>query len=848
LKGDGLMATQAQLSRIAALLTLTCAACAGTPAAFAARYPDNFEPALRSMVQRAEAAPPRTVPPIAVGVTADKRLFGYDLDSHHVRWQVPSQPQFTPQLAGDSVVVQEGDRVVGLDLKSGAPRFQFAAGGMHLVGADGVGDACAITLTSGQGTFAHSRIVFMQGGSRVWAHDLKFPVGVPALAGNEVLVPWSNQYLSGLEVKSGEEFARLRIREGVISHAFMSNGKVYVGSQHGIALLTTALASGTLVNGAHYEPPKDELPGRPLFLPDSYSVAPLASPESATNRVRLAWQSELTPSNELTLAGHNLYLVFYRFVFALDGADLSLRWVHTHDVDLIGARAQNDGLIVADARGQVSYLAKQSGAPLWQEHNAPPSIDVELPPAQSAIGANAAAGVARVDLRAQLAAAAQDADSRLVPVRLLAVQLLAKLPDPAATSDLLVLCEDDRTTIAIRKAACNALRERSVGNEAVLSALERHGSYLAGTSAPPVGALAKAATTQKETRAAPLLVAHLNDPNTPTQGLAELVRALGELGDASAATALRDFFLLYHADAVDEHLAKALELVPEALVRLQGAEARDVLTKVANDPLGVDTAQAAAQRALTKLDEQAKAAEQGEQPASDSQQLTAAQPIKPEAPKAPAHITVDVIKQVLLPVHDPLQACVRDTKPDVFQARVVLVVEDGQVLMVSVLPEQLQSCIEPLLASPRFARKRERARTLINRSARSAPTSDHTQAPASTPPARHSPSPTTRRCTRADAQASPPTPPTASARNRAARSIHHPRATTSARTKSAGSSQPAPRTARDTKYPPAFGSRRAASSAARRRAAARPESSHAMARRPCQCRRTAPAGSPCPRA
>lgn len=694
------MATQAWFSRISLLLTLT--ACAGTSAAFATRYPDNYEPALRSMVQRAESAPPRNVPAIAVGVSNAKRLFAYDLDSHRVRWEVPAQPQFTPQLAGNAVIVQEGDRIVGLDLKSGAPRFQFAASGMHLVGADGVGDACAITLTSGQGTFAQSRVVFMQGTSRLWEHDLKYPVGVPALAGNEVLVPWSNQYLSALEASSGEEFARLRIREGVISHAFVSNGKVYVGSQHGIALLTPALALGNLTNGAHYEPPKDELPGRPLFLPDSYSTAPLATPDSATNRVRLAWQSELTPSNELTLAGHNLYLVFYRFVFALDGHDLSLRWVHTHDVDLVGARAQNDGLILADSRGEVTYLAKQSGAPLWKEHNAPASIDVELPPGQSAIGANAAAGTARVDLRAQLAAAALDPDSRLVPVRLLAVQLLAKLPDPAATSDLLTLCEDDRTTVGIRKAACNALRERTVGNETVLTALERHGSYLAGTSAPPVGALAKAATTQKETRAAPLLVAHLKDPNTPTQSLAEVVRALGELGDPSAASALSDFFLLYHADAVDEHLAKALELAPEALVRLQGAQARDVLTKVANDPLGVEVAEVAAQRALAKLDEQAKAAEQGEKPAEEGQPTAAAQATKPEPPKAPAHITLDVIKQVLLPVHDPLQACVRDAKPDVFQARVVLVVEDGQVLMVSVVPEQLQGCIEPLVRSQQF--------------------------------------------------------------------------------------------------------------------------------------------------
>ena len=387
-------------------------------------------------------------------------------------------------------------------------------------------------------------------------------------------------------------------------------------------------------------------------------------------------------------------------VFALDPKDFTVRWLHTHEVDLVGARAQADGIVLADARGALSYLAASSGSPLWREQNGPASVNLELPADQNAIGGAPVQVITPVDLRAQLAAAAQDPDSRLVPVRLLAVQLLAKLSDPAATADLLALCEDERTTVGIRKAACNALRERKNGNEHVLRALERHGSFLAATAAPPVGALAKAATTQKETRAAPLLVSHLRDPNTPTQGLPEVVQALGELGDSSAVAPLSEFLLLYHADPVDEHLARALERVPDALYRLQGAAARPVLTQVADDPLAADATRAAAQKVLATLEEQQKAG--GEAAPAEQPAATPEEAAKPEEPKNPAHITVDIIRQVLLPVHDPLQACIRNAKPDVFQARVVLVVEDGQVLMVSVLPEQLQSCIEPLVRSQSF--------------------------------------------------------------------------------------------------------------------------------------------------
>jgi outer membrane protein assembly factor BamB len=702
---------------VCALLLVLSGACASAPAAFGARFPDNVDHALTSMVQRVSAAPARNPLPIAVGVSSTNQLYAYDLAGRRVLWQAQSQPRFAPLLAGSLVVIQEGKRVVGLDLKTGVSRFQFDTAGMNLVGADGEGDAAVITLGSGQGTFAKARVVFISGGARAWTRELNFPVGVPALVGGVVLIPWSNQYLSGLEASSGNEFARLRTREGVISHAFVSGGHVYAGSEHGIAELSRDIVATNLTAGPHYAPPQQELPGRPFFLRDAYSSTPLPAAESAQNRVRLTWRPELASAQTVTLAGGNLYLVFYRFLFALDPKDLSLHWVYTHEVDLVGARAQADGILVADARGQLRYLSAASGATLWQEQNAPPSLDLEFPGDQSAVGSGSHPTMAQIDLRKQLAAAAQDADSRLVPVRLLAVQLLAQLPDPAATQDLLALCEDDRTTIAIRKAACNALRERKTGNEHVLAALARHASFLAGTSAPPVGALAKAAATENEVRAAPLLIAHLQDPGTPTPGLPEVVQALGDLKDPSVAAALAEFLLLYHADPVDEHLAHALELVPDALVKLQGEQARPALLRVAEDSLGAGGTQDAARKALVKLDAQAKATEQGSAPAAASAEPAAPPP--PERPRPPAHITVDIINQALLPVHDRLQACIRDAQPEQFQARVVLVIEDGQVLMVSVLPEQLQSCIEPLIRKQPFpitqASQRERISYTIKR-------------------------------------------------------------------------------------------------------------------------------------
>jgi hypothetical protein len=77
------------------------------------------------------------------------------------------------------------------------------------------------------------------------------------------------------------------------------------------------------------------------------------------------------------------------------------------------------------------------------------------------------------------------------------------------------------------------------------------------------------------------------------------------------------------------------------------------------------------------------------------------------------------VKEVLLPVRDKLQTCIQEAKPETFQARAVLVIEDGQLLMVSILPEHLQACIEPLIRSQAFPTtkisKRERISYTIKR-------------------------------------------------------------------------------------------------------------------------------------
>jgi hypothetical protein len=78
-----------------------------------------------------------------------------------------------------------------------------------------------------------------------------------------------------------------------------------------------------------------------------------------------------------------------------------------------------------------------------------------------------------------------------------------------------------------------------------------------------------------------------------------------------------------------------------------------------------------------------------------------------------------MISQALLPVRDQLKACLAQGIKPTFQARVVIVVEETKPIMVSVLPKELQACVEPLVKGQTFPRtklpKAERVTHIIKR-------------------------------------------------------------------------------------------------------------------------------------
>jgi hypothetical protein len=695
-----------------AVLVCALQACGGSPAAFSPTYPDNRDGQVQALMARVEASPIRVAPAIAVGA-ASGRLFAYDLSARKQLWQHALPMSAAPHLAGDNVVLELGDEVVGYDLRSGERSFAIDRGELSLRGTDGEGERVALVLGRGQGTLARSEALLIEDGSVQWRRPFEGQGGVPALAGSAVLVPWSAQFLSGLEVDDGREFARLRVRDGVMSHALARAGAAFVGSFHGIARLNTNMTRGKLRAAAHFALPESELPGRPALLPDLYTGSQGARLDSAEHRIGLAYTPLPTSNSGMQLQDDNLYLYFYRFVFALDPRTAAVRWVHVHEADVVGARAQRHGLLLGDERGHFALLGAASGESIWSAQNMSPSSVMRLP--ETGPAARSGRAPAPNALRVRLLGAIEHPDARLAPARVFAVDELARMQPTEVTADLVRLCDSDMLAPLVRERACLKLEQRPSGAEHLLGALARHAGHLEGTTSPQVGALATAAASLELKRAVPLLITHLQDPATRSSDLPALVSSLEALGDPGAGAPLARFFTLYHADAIDSGMVRALERVPAALLALRPAQLRSTLAEVSADELGIYSVRQQTRAALDKLKQleaaeaAAKSAKEAAKDDATGEAQTPAQ-APPETAVAPAdavpeRLTTPLIDAALLPVRDRLLACM-DAANRVMQARILLVVEDGQAKTIAVLPVELQACIEPLLRAQGFPRSK----------------------------------------------------------------------------------------------------------------------------------------------
>lgn len=710
-----MMIFEQRLSRVLPLAALALAAGAGcgtsratTPFGHGVR--DDDEVAVSSVSRRLAAAGDASPAgrPVVLGVgSSPSSLWAYDLEAQRLLWNEPTELDAQPYLCGNYVVAQEGPDAVVRRLSDGHITTRVPDRELALVGAAGEGEVGALVLsTTSGGANVNSTLVLLSRGSPSARIDVEQALGRPAVHAGLVFIPWAHQNVSVLDPELGQEVARVRSTDHVIGTAITSGADVYFGSTE-LVRFGPALVTGD----AHwFAPPTVERAAHvPMFL-DAYTRPPAA--RSAAHQVRMAF-TPVRDGDETTLLEDTLIQVFYRVVFGLEAHGPGARWATVLEHDIVGIAHDPTGVVLVDEAGRVVVLLPADGrvglvletgiattyATAWLGNWAP---------ALSPVGP-------ATPIHDELVTLAEDNDSRLVPARSFAMRLLQDLPAEDVTGHVLGLCDNAALPAELHAAACAALAARDNGGDHVVAALGRHARFLDGTTAPPVGALARAAVVMREPRAVPLLIEQLADPATAAADLPAIFESLAAFHDPSAVEPVIAFLRLYHAEPAESDLAPALVAAAFAYTELAGTGAADALREFAGDARSAPELIAAANEAI----EIAAGGAPGSEDEVTAGTETEVEPMGLRE-ELPHHLTTAMVADVLLDERHDLEQCLVTPGRVYGLARVVLVIEpSGELSMVSVSPMELTDCVEPRMRSVSYpataTRNRQRVTYEISR-------------------------------------------------------------------------------------------------------------------------------------
>jgi hypothetical protein len=509
---------------------------------------------------------------VAVGVT-ESGLVGQTLEDKQ-RWSYSGKVNSLPSVAGELVVFTGGDEVVALDAKTGKPVWKVDANGRTLRGAADDGKLTVVSL----GSTVPGRSVLLavdRDGKVVFEAEPGVEIGRPGVIDGVAFVPWGDQYVSVVDLSTKSEIGRLLMRD-LVSHALKSGTELWFGER---ALVRfdekIRMADDAAATRLALEP--RELPGKPRFLPRGSELAEIDT--TARAKIRLY----ATPSSEggtPHFANQAYLATYFRVAYGLGVADGKLIWAKALPADALGGAVAKSGFVICDASGKVTLLDEKGG----------PVSELALGEklrgcVVQASSLETGAGQTRAPLAEQLVGALQALEPNMAAAQSFLLAELGKLDDPIVTKALIDLASSEKIPPEQRVEARKLLATRRTGVEHMLTALERHYDFLSGTLPPPVGAIADALAALNDTRGAPLLARHLNDPANSIDDVERAARALGKLATPAEYRDLRTFFALYRATADEPGLVGAVGEVAGALLRVGGEEGRTLVERAASDPL-----------------------------------------------------------------------------------------------------------------------------------------------------------------------------------------------------------------------------------------------------------------------
>ncbi|MGC4091766.1 MAG: PQQ-binding-like beta-propeller repeat protein [Polyangiaceae bacterium] len=551
-----------------------CAKQAALPSVFTQDWLNDGGHSIGRVEQSLRGTPKPPQQPLAVGVT-ETTIVGIPLAGGGARWTQNATPDTLPAIAGELVLYSSRGKLNALDAKTGAPRWSVDVGAFWLRGAGDDGKTSVVTL----GTSDRKKSLLLavrHDGSVQRRLETELLLGRPAARNGVAFVPWAGQYVSAIDIGSGDELGRLLTRE-LVSHALTVDGELFFGEK-AMLHFDERVRYASTNQGVRTMLPDRVLPGRPRWLGPGGEL-PVIDP-GAHSKVRL-YAAPAWVNGETRFASDSFVASYFRTAMGFSSKTGELNWVRAVSSPIIGGTPARSGFVLCGSDGKALLLSNRGATTSTSDLGGPLRACVV-----EASTLDVAGGEDPGPLAAQIDRALSILDPEMAAAQAFLVSELGRLQEPSVTKTLIDMTTSSRMPPDIRLRARELLAQRRSGAELMLASLERRYDFLSGELLPPpVGPLADALAAMGERRAAPLLARHLNDPSTESSDVARAARALVTLATPAELPGLRTFFALYRATADEPALVQAVGSVAAALIKVGGAEGRALVERAARDPL-----------------------------------------------------------------------------------------------------------------------------------------------------------------------------------------------------------------------------------------------------------------------
>ncbi|MFH0899195.1 MAG: PQQ-binding-like beta-propeller repeat protein [Pseudomonadota bacterium] len=578
----------------AGLLLLVAAAggnsgCGGA-ATFALSSEDNSATALARAFQLQRPISPSGTAnergPMAFLVTTGKsrQVVAWDLAAGKPAWTVESEASSRIAVGRSQIAYREGNELIVVRaIADGRPLWTYHPPAKTTFLGLAADDDTVFSVVQDDTTEKRSwYLAALREGKEIWRADAPGTLGAPAAVRGLVFMPFMTQWLTILDARTGEQLARIRQEDESINFVRASQDTVCYGSR-GVFLLDEKSVTGTKQDASYLTA---KLPDfvRPAYYFDAFQ--PIQASYSAYDRNRILWHVRAT-DGEFAFRDNTVVVFSFRFFFGFDAVTGSLRWAQRfprHDV--VAAEHVGPAILYVSQEGELGAIDPANGAELGKTRIEGKVLGATF----DADGYRPSEGLAgkteAPQTREVLVSIVRDRDARFDVQKLFALTELGRLPGADVTSTLLgILKNDDTSQLLYDKASEVLIARRDVESVPVLvDALKTESDFLEGTKPRALEVTARALAAIANPQAAPALIKHLEDPDTPLPAVREIAIALAACGNKEALPALRRYLLLYRVDPSFDSDVSVLGAVIDALLSLGTVAERELVAYVAEEP------------------------------------------------------------------------------------------------------------------------------------------------------------------------------------------------------------------------------------------------------------------------